>query len=80
MVFPPFWLMFAFSQEQTKHNLLALMLLGMQSLTNGPYWQILRIYTEHGLLEQVRENPEQAWEVIVEELYNHPPSAPILMP
>jgi hypothetical protein len=70
----------AFSQEQTKHNLLALMLLGMQSLANGPYWQILRIYTEHGLLEQVRENPQQVWAVIVEELHNHPPSAPILMP
>lgn len=68
------------SQEQTKHNLLALMFLGMQSLANGPYWQILRIYTEHGLLEQVRENPQRVWAVIVEELHNHPPSAPILMP
>ncbi|CAK9013850.1 unnamed protein product [Durusdinium trenchii] len=68
------------SQEQTKHNLLALMLLGMQSLANGPYWQILRIYTERGLLKQVRENPQRVWAVIVEELHNHPPSAPILMP
>ena len=56
------------------------MLLGMQSLANGPYWQILRIYTERGLLKQVRENPQRVWAVIVEELHNHPPSAPILMP
>ncbi|CAK9111205.1 unnamed protein product [Durusdinium trenchii] len=75
-----FWLDPLCQQEQTKHNLLALMLLGMQSLANGPYWQILRIYTERGLLKQVRENPQRVWAVIVEELHNHPPSAPILMP
>ena len=67
-------------EKELRHNLMASLFLGQQSLANGAFWVIVRLAQEPELLKEIRHNRSTLPEVIAEELRIHPPSSPFLMP
>ena len=67
-------------EKEIKHNLMASLFLGQQSLANGAFWVIVRLAQEPELLKEIRQNRSKLPDVIAEELRIHPPSSPFLMP
>jgi len=67
-------------QEELRHNLMAGLFLGQQSLANCAFWLVLRLHDDPQLVDLLRKDSSKLPGIVSEELRLHPPSSPFLMP